>query len=124
MTLAEIIIALAVTGLAVLAGVGVQLFAMNAQNKAGLWSEAGMVAKSLMARSQDALQRDFSTSVAAPRGSVPPDLDPDGRFEYEVLESAEPPPLQDSLKRLEVVVYWRDRQGDQRYILTTKVAEP
>lgn len=124
MTLAEILISIAFVALAILAGLGVQLFVLKAQQKSGLSNLSVSVAQSVLAQSRQSLRENFEASATITRTSVPEALDPDGRFEYEVIETEQPAPLTDQLKGLVVTVYWSDQNGQHSYRVATKVAAP
>ena len=123
-SLFEVLTAVTLVAIAILAGIGLQTFAFKAQKKASLRSKASIVARGLMARCQADLAADFGATVTAPRQAVPVELDSERQFEYEVQESKAAPPLEEELKQVEVVLYWKDQQGDQSFHLTTKVAAP
>ncbi|MGE0496007.1 MAG: hypothetical protein AB7S38_42780 [Vulcanimicrobiota bacterium] len=102
-SLLELVMALAFCGLALLAVVGLQARYQQALVKDDLRSQAEAVAQSLLQRAEASLRTDFAVSVDQPRQLVAPG------FEAEVA-SQQPTP---GTKKVEVTVYFQDRQGAQ-----------
>ena len=105
--------------LAVLALMGVLSFSLRVRPKADSRLQAGLTASSLLNRAVRRLRQQFDVPVDVTRQLVPDPLNPDGRYEYEVVNTMVTPP---DLRRVEVRVYWSDAQGSQQLDLFTLVA--
>ncbi|MEW6284497.1 MAG: hypothetical protein AB1758_38135, partial [Candidatus Eremiobacterota bacterium] len=95
--------------------VSVLSYSIRARGKSTQRHQASLIATSLMNDAELASWKDFSLPLARARAPVA------GHPEFEALvaEQMEDPP-DNTLKRVEVHVFWTDKQGKQEYILWTK----
>lgn len=127
-TLAEILLALVFTSLAVLAVLGVSTYAAKARTTSDERQRASLLATTLTWRTIESLAEDFDREdlvVAYPPGQpAESEIDADERYRYGIeLEAVGVAPgSPDDLKRLTVTVAWESSRGTQTYILTTKIA--
>lgn len=127
-TLAEIMLALVFTSLAVLAVLGVSTYAAKAKTASDERQRASILATTLAWRCVESLAEDFDRedlAVDYPPGQLAgAELDPEERYRYGIALEAVgvPPGSLDDLKRLTVTVGWESSRGAQTYVLTTKVA--
>lgn len=126
MTLSELLFALVFIAVAVLAVVGIQIFALKAQQTSQERKDANLIATSVLWGAVDTLSSDFTTNVSVAEGtSVGLELDPQNRFTYQVEELPVAPPLTNAeLRRIQVTVSWESKRGAQKHQLTTKVKAP
>ncbi|MEW6278052.1 MAG: hypothetical protein AB1758_05470 [Candidatus Eremiobacterota bacterium] len=110
----EVVLCLGLVSLSLLALIGSMIYGLRANQDAGGSHLAGVAASSLLNQARQSLRKDFSRSVASPRRPLPayPGL------EYQLVERTEPG---GRLKRLEVTVYWKDRQGPRELRVWTRV---
>jgi hypothetical protein len=113
--LLELILAIALCGMALLAVVGVQWRHHKAMQKDETRIEARAVASSLLAEVESSLRDDFDGVYGVPLSPVLPELDTDNRFQYQIEESYEDP--ENNLKRVEVSVLWKSPQGPRKEVL-------
>jgi prepilin-type N-terminal cleavage/methylation domain-containing protein len=112
-TLTEVMVALAFLTIAIFGLVSSKIYAARAQQVTKERQAANVLAISELEAKERILRHDFTTKVALPRGPVPGNPD----FEKEVLESnAEG---RADLRRVEVILYWEDKNGPQRHSLWT-----
>jgi hypothetical protein len=116
-------VALAITALAVLAVVGVLIFAAKARGKADGRAEATSIVSSLTWNAIARLQEDFDTPVAVVSAPVGEPLDRTGRYLYSIEEElvGPPPARPEDLKALTVTVSWESDTGPQTLSVRTKV---
>jgi hypothetical protein len=106
------VVAVCITAIAVFSLIALQLGSMRWKSKSSDRQHASLIAGSVLNEKVSMLRLNFDQSVSQSQAPVP-----DTKYRLEVRESQED--LQ--LKKVEVEVNWRDAQGDQRYILTTRV---
>lgn len=114
-SLAEVMVAVGLVGMAILGLVSAQIFATRARHDVSRRQTAGVIATSMMNDAQASLAYDFSASVARPRAVQPTYPE----FQTEVDEQKVMP---GQLDRVEVVVYWTGKYGPQEYRLWTEFA--
>ncbi|MEW6278420.1 MAG: hypothetical protein AB1758_07365 [Candidatus Eremiobacterota bacterium] len=114
-TMAELMVCILIASVAILGLVSVLSYSIRARGKSSQRHTASLIATSLANDAELACWKDFSQPLARPRAPVP------GYPEFEALvsEQMEDPP-DNTLKRLEVRVFWTDKQGKQEYVLWTK----
>lgn len=95
--------------MALLAVAGVQARYHQAVTKDSMRLRARALAASLMDRAEARLRDNFDLDVTEPRG--PGGLDSQGVYETSVEQRLLPE--DENLKRVEVAVFWEDRQGPQ-----------
>lgn len=115
-TIAEVVVCLGLLSVGLLALVSSILYALRAGEDSTETHTAGVAAASIMCQVRQTLARDFTRSVAVRRQPLPNHAG----YEYEVAERAE---MGGELKRVEVTIYWKDRQGDRRFRAWTKVID-
>lgn len=123
-TLAEILLALALLSVTLLALVALQTSILKGRQKSSVNIYAAKVASGIMASLEERLAADIETVVAQPRGKVPPELllGAPYEFEYQVTESFDGPPEQ-GLKDVAVTLFWKDKNGEQSRTVVSKCIE-
>ncbi len=111
-TLTEVMFCILLAVLGVLAFLSVVSYSLRARNKTSQRHEASVMATSFLNQAELDNWKDFSQSSARPRQPVPGHPG----FEYAVTDQTEMP----DLKRVDVLIYWQDKQGLQEYRLWTK----
>lgn len=116
LTLSEVVLAVAISTIAVFALVSLQLASMRWKTKSSLQQQASLLASSVLDEKVSRLRLDFTYNVdeAAHASSTT-------GFQQEVLAHSEGPENPPVLKKLEVTISWNDRQGPQHYRLVTRV---
>lgn len=109
--LLELILAITLCGMALLAVVGVQWKYHKAFQQDEMRLQARAIAASLMDRYEAKLRTNFDGGNQQPQIAVPAELDPEGVYQYECRESVVDPEV--SLKRIEIEVRGDDKQGSQ-----------
>ena len=118
LSLMEVMIAVAVFVIAVLALISVRTFALRSQVKAQQHQQATTLALSLMAEAEARVKTEFDATLQTPANPLLPDEDlPDG-YSYSALQSREGPNLQ----KITLTIRWEDRNGRQEYVLWTRFA--
>ena len=112
-SLGELILSLLLTTLAVLGLVGVVSYSLRAQVKSSQAHVASVIAATRIEDARVTVLKDFALSLDLPRQAAPEQTG----FEVAVRETREG----DDLKRVDVSVYWTDREGPQQYDLWTKL---
>ena len=116
LTLSEVVLAVAISTIAVFALVSLQLASMRWKTKTSLQQQASLLASSVLDEKVSRLRLDFSYTVdeTVHASSV-------AGFQQEVQAHNEGPENPPVLKKLEVTISWKDRQGPQHYRLVTRV---
>ena len=109
--LLELILAIALCGMALLAVVGVQWRYHKAFQQDEGRLQARAIASSLMSELEAGLRSNFDADWNRVRQDVPPELDPKGEYDYECTESIED--VDGNLKRLRLEIFWVDKRGTQ-----------
>ncbi len=120
-TLPEILIAIAVLSITLLALAGLQASILKGRQKSLAEVHAAKLASSLMISLEAELSTDINKDISQARTPVPPELLSDNpyNFEYEVLQSFDGPPA-DGLKDVTVTIYWKDKNGPQKRTVWSK----
>jgi len=105
-------LAIALCGMALLAVLGVQWRYHKSLHQDQTRVKARALAASVMSRSEAGLRTNFDGVQALSRGAAEATLDPNGVFEYEILENYED--AEGNLKKVEVVVHWESDRGPQK----------
>lgn len=116
LTLSEVVLAVAISTIAVFALVSLQLASMRWKTKSSLQQQASLLASSVLDEKVSRLRLDFSYNVdeTVHASSV-------AGFQQEVQAHNDGPENPPILKKLEVTISWKDRQGPQHYRLVTRV---
>jgi Tfp pilus assembly protein PilV len=124
LTLSEILLALALLSITLLALAALQASILKGRQKSTVNVYAAKVAAALMVTIETQLASDIEADVSQVRSEVPPEilLDTPYQFEYEVTQSFDGPPEQ-GLKDVSVTVYWKDKNGEQKRTLWSKFVE-
>ena len=127
MTLAEILLAIALTTVSVLAILGLMSYSLGAGKKTSVHTQAASVASTLMSDLQVVASQSFDSVNEQPSTPVPPEIDmAGGGFTYRIavtdLEPSATPPFAPALKDVFLTVNWKDNQGEQRFELQTRFA--
>ncbi|MEW6279108.1 MAG: prepilin-type N-terminal cleavage/methylation domain-containing protein [Candidatus Eremiobacterota bacterium] len=110
-TLAEIMVCLVLLTIAVLGLIAVQIYSLRAGQGNRERHTASVLASAALGRIEEQVRQDFSSSVAQPRRPHPEAAG----YEMQVLET-----LPDvDLKRVEVHIFWRGKDGWHDYSLWT-----
>ena len=109
--LLELVLAIALCGMALLAVVGVQWRYHKAFQQDEHRLQARAIASSLMSEFEAGLRTNFDADWSRVRQDVPAELDPKSDYEYECAESIED--TDGNLKRLQLEVFWTDKRGAQ-----------
>ena len=123
-SLGEILIAIAFVTIAVLAAIGVQAYALKGQVKASEHFHAAQKAEAVMADIESVLGTDLDIDVSVERSPLPTEYNPEGvpEFEYTVTQSDIGLPS-DRLKEVQVTIFWRDEQGEQKFFCGTRFTD-
>lgn len=123
-SLAELLVALAMIALSVLAAIGVATYASKGAGKADHQFRASQKAEAVMADIQSVLSTDLDNDVTVARQALPASYNPEGlpEFEYQVDQVFVGPPS-DRLKEVTVTVYWTDKQGEQSFFCGSRFTE-
>jgi hypothetical protein len=113
LSLAELILALLLTLIAVLGLVGVVSYSLRAQAKSSTSHIASVIASNLMEDAQGTCWDNFSAPLTAARQVVPSHPG----YEFAIAENLE----NADLKRVEISIYWNDREGARQFDLWTKL---
>lgn len=113
LTISEVIVAVAICAIAVFALVSLQVASLRWKSKSGMQQRASLLASSLLDESVSKLRIKFTDDVNQPIQPVA-DEEP---FKSSITVTEEAP----QLKKVEVVIYWTDRNGEQKYRLVTRV---
>lgn len=113
--LLELILAIALCGMALLAIVGVQWRHHKAMQKDEVRIEARALASSLMNEVETDLRDDFDGDHAMPLSTAPVELDPEARFQYLINESYDD--AEGNLKKVDVEIQWKSPQGPRKEVL-------
>lgn len=113
--LIELVLAIALCGMALLAVVGVQWRHHKAMQKDTVRIEARAIASSVMNQMETILRGDFDGNHTLELSPAPPELDPGGRFQYLVKESYDD--VEGNLKKVDVEVHWESDQGPRKEVL-------
>jgi len=106
-------VAMVFLSIALLGLVSVQIYSLRATGGNKQRHSASIIASSLMNEKEEALRKDFATSVAQARITVP-DQD---LYQYEVVEETSAP----SLKKITVTVSWKEGDKTLDYSVWTYV---
>lgn len=115
LTLAEVMVALMILTVAIFGLIGARLYALRARSVTVERRAAVVLAAAALEEAERSLRHDFKFPVAMPRAAHPTEP----RFEMEVL--SQPHASMATLKRVEVAMYWRDRNGAQQHKVWTWV---
>ena len=119
MSLAEVIIAIGVFAVAVLALISVRAFALRAQVKAQQHHQATALAISLLAEAEARVKTSFEAQLEPPDDPLMKTEElPDG-YTYVATQTFINPDLQ----KIVLKVRWTDRNGNQEYELWTKFSQ-
>ena len=123
-SLAELVLALGIISVSVLAALGVAIYSSRGNGKAESHFRASQKAESVMADVESVLAADLDADVTASRQPMGTLYNPEGApaFEYEVSQSFVGAPA-DRLKEVVVTVFWEDQQGDRSFRCTTRVTD-
>ena len=113
--LLELILAIALCGMALLAVIGVQWRHHKALQKDEVRLEARAVASSILDQVEVELRTNFDGIYAIGLSPVSSELDPDGRFRYLIEENYAD--LEGNLKREQVEIHWESPQGLRKEVL-------
>jgi Tfp pilus assembly protein PilV len=113
--LLELVLAIALCGMALLAVVGVQWRHHKAMQKDEIRIEARAAAASLLQEVEASLKSSFDGIHKVALSPVPAELDPDDRFTYLIDESYED--AESNLKKVEVQIHWDSPQGPRTEVL-------
>lgn len=117
LSLSEVIVAVALCSFAVFALVSLQMASLRWKTHSSLQQRASLLAASLLDDKVSRLRVNFADSTLNESKHAVPNTP----FQQSVEvrnEGSESPPV---LKRVEVVLYWHGRQGEQTYRLVTRV---
>ena len=109
--LLELILAIALCGMALLAVVGVQWRYHKAFQQDERRLQARAIASSLMSEFEAGMRTNFDADWNRVRQTVPLELDSKGEYQYECTESIEDG--DGNLKRLQLEIFWTDKRGGQ-----------
>ncbi len=123
-TLSEILVAISLLALSLLALVGLQISVLKGRQKSAVNVHASKVAATIMIDIESRLSSNIETEVSQARIDVPTEMLAENpyKFQYEVTESFDGPPEQ-GLKDVAVTVYWIDKNGEQQRTLWSKFIE-
>lgn len=110
-TLAEVLVAVAICAMGLLALVSVQILSLKAARANSGRHTAGVLAESVMA---DIRAQDFGDSVARAEQDLPGH--PGFRLRVDEARDAAL-----ALKRVDVVIIWTSEQGRQEFVLSTSL---
>ena len=113
--LLELILAITLCGMALLAVMGVQWRYHKAMQKDEVRIEARAVATSLLNEVETSLRTDFDGLYGVPLTPVPPELNRNDKYTYQIVESYDD--AEGNLKRVEVEVHWKSPQGPRKEVL-------
>ncbi|MGE0492342.1 MAG: prepilin-type N-terminal cleavage/methylation domain-containing protein [Vulcanimicrobiota bacterium] len=112
-TLSEVMVAIMLISIALLALVSMQAHTLRSEGMTQQRHQASVIAGSYLAQAEASLESDFDRDVSKPRQTAD---DPD--FEVEVNQQ----PLEPDLQAVTVRVLWREKQGWMDYVVRSKVA--
>lgn len=118
MSLAEVIVAIGIFAVAVLALISVRAYALRSQVKAQQHQQATALALSLMAEAEVRVKTDFEASLETPASPLMRTEDLPEGYSYVATQTYPNPDLQ----TITLKVRWTDRNGPQEYELWTKFA--
>jgi len=113
--LLELILAIALCGMALLAVVGIQWRHHKAMQKDEVRIEARAVASSLLNEVETKLRTDFDGVHSVGLSPVEPELNKNGKFSYLIEETYDDP--ENNLKRIEIQIHWESAQGPRKEVL-------
>ena len=123
LSLSEVVVALALTSIAVFALVSLQLAALRWKSHSAVRQRASLLASSLLDETVSKLRIRFrDSSLEQPRQVHPQQ----GEFEYRIhLADDDLDPTTDlsncTLKSIEVMVFWKERTGEKSFRLFSRV---
>lgn len=119
LSLFEVMVAIAVFAIAVLALISVQAFALRSQVKAQQHQQATILAVSLMAEAEARVKTDFGAMLETPSTPLMETENLPEGYTYTAQQSFETADVQ----RITLKVRWTDGNGPQEYELWTKFAQ-
>lgn len=119
LSLAEVIVAIGIFAVAVLALISVRAYSLRAQVKAQQHQQATALAISLMAEAEARVKTDFEAALETATHPLMRDEDLPEGYSYEATQTYTNPDLQ----TVTLKVRWTDRNGRQEYELWTKFAQ-
>jgi Tfp pilus assembly protein PilV len=112
-TLAEIMVSLLFLSIALLGLVSAQIYSLRASGGNRSRHTASVIAHNMLNEKEEALRKDFSTSVAQSRSAV------EGQegFQCAIIEES---PAAD-FKKITVIIYWKESQENHEYSIWTYI---
>lgn len=118
LTISEVIVAVAICAIAVFALVTLQVASLRWKSKSGMQQRASLLASSALDEKVSRLRIKFSDDTLEESVHPIAGEEPFRRSVTITNDGPENPPV---LKKVEVVIYWTDRNGEQKYRLVTRV---